>query len=71
MRTPGPPKIHPKWNSSGQNLNQINDLLVKINDSKKNHLTGASVVLSWIARQVQPLQKHVSFGFRPVSVGVL
>jgi hypothetical protein len=47
-------------------LAQTNDLLEKIekiDDLEKNHLTGASVILYWIARRVQPLQKYEDFGF--------
>ena len=34
-RTLGPPKIFPEWNSTGQNIDQINDMLRKIKDLRR------------------------------------
>ena len=34
-RTPGPPKICPEWNSTGQNKDQVADLLEGIKELKK------------------------------------
>ena len=59
----GPPKMTRDWFSSGQNKEQEDELLKKIALLKKEKVTSGSVVLSWIVRRIQPLQKRCSLGF--------
>ena len=53
----------PDWFTSGQNKEQEDELLKKIALLKKEKVTNRSVVLSWIVRRIQPLQKRCSLGF--------
>jgi len=40
----------------------VNELLDKIAKLRKNKVTRASVVYSWVGRWIQPLQKCATFG---------
>ena len=42
---------------------QVNELLDWIKNLRKKNLSGASVVMSWTGRRIQPLQKRSYFGF--------
>jgi hypothetical protein len=66
-RTPGVPKWHGEWNQKPQSLFQVNDLLDKIRDLAE-HLIGASVVMSWMSRRIQPLRQRSHFGFHCMGV---
>ena len=55
----------PSWNSRGDSADQVNFLLGEIERLKANHLiTGASVIVHWILRRVQPLQWRMHLGFQ-------
>ena len=55
----------PSWNSRGGNVDQVNFLLGEIERLKADHqITGASVIVHWILRRVQPLQQWVHLGFQ-------
>ena len=62
-RTPGAPKWRGEWIQKPQSLFQVDDLLDWIKDLRKENLTGASVVMSWMGRWIQPLQQQSHFGF--------
>jgi len=46
----------------------VNDLLDWIKDLRTENLTRASVVMSWMSRQIQPLQQRSHFGFYYMGV---
>ena len=55
-RTPGPPKQRHEWLLSGLgNADQVGDLLKWISKRRWERVTGATVVSSWLRRQIQPL----------------
>ena len=55
----------PSWNSRGDGVDQVNFLLGEIERLKADHrITGASVIVHWILRRIQPLQQRVHFGFQ-------
>ena len=55
----------PSWNSRGGRADQVNFLLGEIERLKADHqITGASVIVHWILRRVQPLQQWVHLGFQ-------
>ena len=62
-RKPSPPVVRPKWSSSPGDLTQDDELLRRIAKLKKDGVTGGSVVISWVGRRVQPLQKRLNFSF--------
>ena len=65
LRTPTPPVKKPSSNSRGDSADQVNFLLGEIERLKANHLiTGASVIVHWILRRVQPLQWRMHLGFQ-------
>ena len=65
LRTPGPPVKRPSWNSRGGRADQVNFLFGEIERLKADHqITGASVIVHWILRRVQPLQQRVHLGFQ-------
>ena len=64
LRTPESPVKKPSWNSRGGRADQVNFLLGEIERLKADHqITGASVIVHWILRRVQPLQQWVHLGF--------
>jgi len=52
-----------EWFAQGRNKEQENELLQQIALLKKSNVTSGSVVLSWIGRLIQPLQKRCTLGF--------
>ena len=60
-----PPVKKPSWNSRGDNSDQVNFLLGEIERLKADHrISGASVIVHWTLRRVQPLQRWVHLGFQ-------
>lgn len=45
-------------------MDQVNELIDTIKAHKMVGVTGASIMYSWIARWIQPLQKRDRFGFK-------
>jgi len=65
LRTPGPPVKKSSWNSRGDSADQVNFLLGEIERLKADHrITGASVIVHWTLRRIQPLQRRVLLGFQ-------
>ena len=62
-RTSGPPQKHNEWYARAENVDQVDELLEKIVERRKEGVTGATVVVSWLRRQFQPLQCHSHLGF--------
>ena len=62
-RTLGPPKQRNEWYAHAENLDQVGDLLKRIAKWQKEGVTGATVVSSWLRRQIQPLQCRSHLGF--------
>jgi len=62
-RTPRPPQKRNEWYAHAENVDQVDELLKKIAESQKEGVTGATVVVSWLRRQFQPLQCHSHLGF--------
>src|SRR6185503_13618141 len=62
-RTPGPLQKHNEWYTRAENGDQVAELLQRITERRKEGVTGATVVASWLRRQVQPLQCHNNLGF--------
>ena len=62
-RTPGPPKQRHKWCMPAGNADQVEELLKWIARRRREGVIGATVVSSWLRRQVQPLQSHIHSGF--------
>ena len=62
-RTPGPPKQHNEWYAHAENLDHVGELLKRIAKRRKEGVTGATVVSSWLRRQIQPLQCRSHLGF--------
>ena len=62
-RTPGPPKPHHEWCVPAGNADQVGELLTRIAMRRRKGVTGATVVSSWLRRQIQPLQSRVHSGF--------
>ena len=55
----------PSWNSRGGRADQVNFLLGKIERLKADHqISGASVIVHWTLRRIQPLQRRVHFAFQ-------
>ena len=67
-RAAGAPQTRDEWFANGQNAEQENELLDKIEYLKKKGVTGASVVFAWIARRIQPLQKRCNLGFEYIGL---
>ena len=64
LRTAGPLVKRPSWNSRGGRADQVNFLLGEIEGFKVEYqITGASVVVHWSIRRVQPLQRRVHLAF--------
>ena len=64
-RSAGPPVKRVSWNSKGGNVDQVNFLLGEIGLLKKTHqINGASVIVHWSIRRIQPLQRRVHLGFQ-------
>jgi len=62
-RTPGPPKPgHERCVPAG-NANQVGEIFERIANLRRDGVTGATVVSSWLRRQVQPLQCRSRLGF--------
>ena len=53
--TPGPPKQRHEWCVPAGNADQVGELLQRIAKQRREGVTGAIVVSSWLRRQVQPL----------------
>jgi len=62
-RVPGLPKRCHEWFNHGSIPVQEEELLQKIVVLKNKGVTGATVVFSWLGRQIQPLQKRCNAGF--------
>ena len=62
-RTPGPLKQRHEWYAQAGNLDQVGELLKRIAKRWKEGETRATVVSSWLRRQVQPLQCRSRLGF--------
>ena len=45
------------------NADQVGELLKRIAKRRKEGVTGATVVSSWLRRQIQPLQSRIHPGF--------
>jgi len=60
---PRPPKIRNECTRDAENEEQVTELLNKIALLRDSGITGRLVVLSWIGRRYQPLQKRFNFGF--------
>ena len=54
-RTPGPPKPRHEWCVPAGNADQVGELLKRIARLWREGVTGATVVSSWLRRQIQPL----------------
>ena len=61
--TPGPPKPRHVWCVPAGNVDQVEELLKRIAKRQREGVTGATVVSSWLRRQVQPLQSRIHSGF--------
>ena len=61
--TYGPPNIKGEWVHSVIDESQIPELLDWIKDLRSAKLTGTVVVMDWMQRRIQPLQKRVKFSF--------
>ena len=46
-----------------ENADQVGELLKRIDKRRREGVTGATVVSSWLRRQIQPLQCHSHLGF--------
>ena len=62
-RTPGPPKPGHEWCVPAGNANQVGEIFERIAKLRRDGVTGATVVSSWLRRQVQPLQCRSRLGF--------
>ena len=62
-RTPGPPKQRHEWCVPAGNADQVEELLKWIARRRREGVIGATVVSSWLRRQVQPLQSRIYSGF--------
>ena len=62
-RTPRPPQKHKEWYAHAENVDQVDELLEKIAERRKEGVTGAMIVVSWLRRQFQPLQCRSHLGF--------
>ena len=64
-RTPGPPKSRHEWCVPADNADQVGELLKQIARLWREGVTGATVVSSWLRRQIQPLQccSHPGFEY--------
>ena len=51
-RTPEPPKQHHEWCVRTGNADQVGELFERIVKLPRNGVTGATVVSSWLRRQV-------------------
>jgi len=62
-RTPGPPKQRNEWYALAGNADQVGELLKRIAKQQREGVTVATVVSSWLRRQIQPLQCRIHPGF--------
>ena len=62
-RLPGPPQQCAEWYAHDQNKEQEVELLQRVVALRNNGVTRATVILSWLRRQIQPLQNHCNLGF--------
>ena len=53
-----------EWYAHAENLDQVGELLKRIAKQRKEGVTGATVVSSWLRRQIQPLQCRNHLGFK-------
>ena len=62
---PGPLQVCSEWFVHSQIKEQEDELLKRIARLRENKVTGATVMLSWIRRQIQPLQNccHLCFEY--------
>ena len=54
-RTPGPPKPRHEWCVPAGNADRVGELLKRIARLRREGVTGATVISSWLMRQIQPL----------------
>ena len=57
-RIPGHPQVCGEWFAHGQNEEQEDELLRRIANLRENRVTGVTVMLAWIRRQIQPLKSR-------------
>ena len=62
-RASGPPTARHEWCVPAGNADQVGELLKRIARLRREGVTGATVVSSWLRRQVQPLQCRSRLGF--------
>ena len=62
-RTPESPRQRNEWYAQAGNLDQVGELLKRTAKWRREGVTGATVVSSWLRRQIQPLQCHSHLGF--------
>jgi len=62
-RVPGSPQVCSEWFVPCQIKEQEDELLKRIARLRENKVTGATVMLPWIRRQIQPLQSRCHLGF--------
>ena len=58
-----PPKQCNEWYALAGSSDHVEELLKKIAKRRREGVTGATVVSSWLRRQVQPLQCRSHLGF--------
>ena len=66
-RVPGP-QYHNEWHFGGENAEQAEELLGRIENLKQSGVTGGSVVLTRIGHHIQPLQNRCNLGFDYIGV---
>jgi len=66
MRTNEAPVPKNYWKSEvGEaKMPQVQDLLENVSERKKVGVTGATVMLSWLQRRIQPLQQRTNFEYQ-------
>ena len=62
-RTSGPPRQRNEWYARAENVDQVGELLEKIATWRKEGVTRATVVISWLKTQYQSLQCRSHLGF--------
>jgi len=67
-RVPSPPQQCSKWFAHGQNKEKEDELMPRIVALRNKGVTRVTVMLSWLRRQVQPLQSHYNLGFEYIGL---